>query len=97
MWKTTLKGLLAHKLRLGLTALAVVLGVGFIAGTFVLTDTMNAAFNQLFADVTKGVDVVVRSSNAFEGLSGGERKPMSESVLAEVRGVDGVAQASGSV
>jgi len=97
MSKTTLKGLLAHKLRLGLTALAVVLGVGFIAGTFVLTDTMNAAFNQLFADVTKGVDVVVRSSNAFEGLSGGERKPMSESVLAEVRGVDGVAQASGSV
>ena len=46
MWRATLKSLLAHKLRLALTALSIMLGVGFVAGTYVLTDTMNAAFTQ---------------------------------------------------
>ena len=45
MRKVTLRGLLAHKLRLALTALAIVLGVTFISGTFVLTDTLNATFS----------------------------------------------------
>ena len=45
MWKVTIKGLLAHKLRLVLTALAIVLGVTFIAGTFVLTDTLHNTFD----------------------------------------------------
>ena len=49
MLKTTLAGLRAHKLRLLLTSLAIVLGVGFIAGTFVLTDTIEAGFGQQFA------------------------------------------------
>jgi putative ABC transport system permease protein len=40
--KATIKGLLAHKLRLALTALSVVLGVAFVAGTFVLTDTISS-------------------------------------------------------
>ena len=44
MLHATLKSLLARKLRLALTALSIVLGVGFVAGTFVLTDTMNKAF-----------------------------------------------------
>ena len=42
MLKTTLAGLRAHKLRLLLTSLAIMLGVGFVAGTFVLTDTIQA-------------------------------------------------------
>ena len=48
MWRATLKSLFARKARLGLTALSIVLGVGFVVGTFVLTDTMNKAFDDLF-------------------------------------------------
>ncbi len=73
MLKVTLKGLLAHKLRMSLTALAVVLGVGFIGGTYVLTDTMNATFSDLFEDVTSGVDVYVRAKSAFSGPEGEDR------------------------
>ena len=51
MWTVTVKGLLAHKLRLALTALAIVLGVTFIAGTFVLTDTLHNVFNTLFGNI----------------------------------------------
>src|SRR6266511_4329691 len=54
MWNATIKGLLSHKLRLALTALAIVLGVSFVSGTYVLTDTMNATFSQLFKDTTNG-------------------------------------------
>lgn len=97
MWKTTIKGLLAHKLRLGLTALAVVLGVAFISGTFVLTDTMNNTFDNLFAEASEGIDVVVRSESAFESQLGGSRQPFDESILLTVSSVDGVRVASGSV
>ena len=62
MWRATFKSLLAKKLRLVLTALSVVLGVGFVAGTYVLTDTMNAAFEELFAQTSGASDVVVRSA-----------------------------------
>ena len=48
MWRVTLKGLLAHKLRLALTALAIVLGVTFVTGTFVLIRENNVfAFLQI--------------------------------------------------
>lgn len=98
MLTATLKGLLAHKLRLGMTALAVVLGVGFIAGTYVLTDTMNKTFDNLFTDVTAGVDVFVRADNAFQDPEGGEdRKPISAQLLDEITRIEGVASAEGSV
>jgi putative ABC transport system permease protein len=100
MWRTTVKGLMAHKLRLALTALAVVLGVGFIGGTYVLTDTINKSFDELFADTTQGVDVFVRSETAFESQNAsgsGDREAMPEGVLETVQGVDGVDTATGSV
>ena len=56
------KSLLAKKLRLVLTAVSVVLGIGFVSGTYVLTDTMNAAFEELFAQTSGASDVVVRSA-----------------------------------
>ncbi|HET6813023.1 MAG TPA: hypothetical protein VFJ69_03305, partial [Actinomycetota bacterium] len=65
MGKATLKGLLAHKLRLAATALAIVLGVSFVAGTYVLTDTITASFDNLFKQVTQGIDVAVRSKETF--------------------------------
>ena len=65
MWKITIKGLLAHKLRLGLTALAIVLGVMFIAGTFVLTDTLNNTFKTLFGNIYQNIDFQVRGVADF--------------------------------
>ena len=79
MWKVTIKGLLAHKLRLALTALAIVLGVTFISGTFVLTDTLHNTFTTLFGHVYQNVDFEVRGKAAFTSNTGGGgavRKPI---------------------
>ena len=65
MWRITLKGVLAHRLRYALTALAVLLGVSFIAGTFVLTDTMNTTFNGLYSQIYQGTAAVVRATQPF--------------------------------
>lgn len=87
MIKTTLAGLLAHKLRLLLTSLAITLGVGFIAGTFVLTDTMEAGFNRAFADDVATIDVVVLP----------ESGELPRQTLAEVRKIAGVRDAQPTV
>jgi putative ABC transport system permease protein len=104
MWRATFKSLLAKKLRFALTALSVVLGVGFVAGTFVLTDTMNAAFDQLFNQAAGTSDVIVRSASAFTteqaGPGGGassDREPIPASVLPLVKSVTGVALVGGDV
>lgn len=98
MWKPTIKGLIAHRLRLGLTTLAVVLGVAFVAGTFILTDTMSRVFDNLLGEVNAGVDVVVRAETGFQDLSGAAGgAPIPESLLDEVRRVAGVEVADGGV
>ena len=104
MLRATLKSLLARKLRLTLTALSIVLGVGFVAGTFVLTDTMNKAFDDLFAQTSAGSDVIVRSTSAFTPEQGGpgggsqnERAPVSDTVLPTIEAVPGVKTAEGGV
>ena len=93
MWKVTVKGLLAHKLRLALTALAIVLGVTFISGTLVLTDTLHNTFTTLFGHVYQNVDFEVRGKAAFNQNSatgGVGRKPIPESIVTTVRHVPGV-------
>jgi putative ABC transport system permease protein len=100
MWKVTIKGLLAHKLRLALTALAIVLGVTFISGTFVLTDTLHNTFNTLFSNIYQKVDFQVRGVAQFNssGPGGGaKRNSIPESILTSVRSVPGVAVAEGNV
>jgi putative ABC transport system permease protein len=97
MWKVTIKGLLAHKLRLALTALAIVLGVTFIAGTFVLTDTLHNTFDTLFGSIYQHVDFQVRGVAQFGSGGSATREPVPESVLSTVRAVPGVAAAEGSV
>ena len=89
MFRAAIRSLLARKVRLVLTGLAVVLGVGFMAGTFVLTDTMTQAFNVLVETQTSSIDVLVRSSNAFTAQTSSleERESMPESVLQDVAGV----------
>src|SRR5215217_8591086 len=98
MGKATLKGLLAHKFRLAATALAIVLGVGFVAGTYVLTDTMNSSFKDLFKTVTQGTDVAIRTKATFgQNQNGDVRDPIPASVLQQVKAVDGVRAADGTV
>jgi putative ABC transport system permease protein len=99
MGKATLRGLLAHKLRMALTAVAIVLGVGFMAGTFILTDTMKATFDDIFAQTTAGIDVQVRNAQgAFDTESETqERDPVPASLLGTIQRVDGVQAAEGSV
>ena len=67
MLKIVARNLLARKFRLFATALAVTLGVAFMAGTLVLTDTMGKTFNDLSAGVYKGTDAVVRATAVFTG------------------------------
>ena len=93
MWKVDLQGLLAHKLRLALTALAIVLGVTFISGTFVLTDTLHNTFTTLFGHVYQNVDFEVRGDGAVlrqQRRTGAVRKPIPESIATTVRRVPGV-------
>ncbi|MFI5035094.1 MAG: ABC transporter permease [Acidimicrobiales bacterium] len=99
MWRVTIKGLLAHKLRLALTGLAIVLGVTFVSGTLVLTDTLHNTFSTLFTQVYQHVDLEVRGKAIFSGGTGvgAVRNPFAESVLATVRGVPGVQIADGGV
>ncbi|HEX6355365.1 ABC transporter permease [Actinophytocola sp.] len=98
MWKVALRGLLAHKLRFVLTGLSIVLGVGFVAGTFVLTDTIDRTFRDLFTETTKGIDVAVRGKEAFAVAGGGElREPVPAALVEQVGDVPGVAFAEGYV
>ncbi|TCO44365.1 putative ABC transport system permease protein [Kribbella antiqua] len=99
MFTATLRGMLAHKVRLVLTVASIALGVAFLAGTLVLTDTMRLAFDQLFGKVSAGTDAVVRAEAAYsqsEGIST-SRAPIPAGVLTQVRKADGVRTAEGSV
>jgi putative ABC transport system permease protein len=104
MWRATWKSLLAKKLRLVLTTLSIVLGVGFVAGTYVLTDTMNAAFDEVFGNIASTSDLLVRATSAFAGEATGpgggaveERDPLPDSMVATVAALPGVALADGDV
>jgi putative ABC transport system permease protein len=94
MLRATIRSLLARKLRLILSGLAVVLGVTFVAGSLVLTDTIGNAFDNLFAGDNAKNAVVVRGDKTAVSDT---RVPVPASVLPLVRRVDGVAAANGVV
>ena len=62
MWRVTLRGLQGHALRFLLTASAVMLGVSFVTGTFVLRDSIDNSLSSLFSQAFKGTDVSVRGA-----------------------------------
>src|SRR5215470_4411238 len=97
MWKVVIRGLLSHKLRLSLTALSIVLGVGFVVGTYVLTDTIERTFSDLFTQTTKGIDVAVRTKATFNNQGNEQRAPLPATVLDKVKDVPGVQVAEGTV
>ncbi|MGK5440804.1 ABC transporter permease [Micromonospora sp. URMC 105] len=100
MFRATWKSLLARKVRLILSGLAVVLGVMFVSGAFVLTDTLGRSFDAVFADAYEGVDVNV-SAKPKIALSETEGEQvaaaMPAAALEKVRTVGGVAEATGIV
>jgi putative ABC transport system permease protein len=94
-----LKSLAGRKLRTSLTALAIVLGVAMMSGAYVLTDTIDRAFDAIFVDSYAGTDAVVTGKEAgfsFEGETA-EAPPIPDETLERVRAVDGVEVATGSV
>src|SRR6202050_2364058 len=93
----TIQGLLPHKLRLALTALAIVLGVTFISGTFVLTDTLHNTFSVLFGSVYQKIDFQVRGVAQLGSGANAPRNELPESLLATVRRVPGVEAAEGGI
>jgi putative ABC transport system permease protein len=99
MIRFALKSLAGRKLRTTLTALAIVLGVAMMSGAYVLTDTIDKAFDAIFVDSYAGTDAVVTGKEAgfsFEGESA-QPPPIPADTLDRVRAVDGVEVAAGSV
>jgi putative ABC transport system permease protein len=93
MFSLTFKSVRANKARFFLTGIAVLLGVAFMAGTFVLTDTIKKSYNDVSANVYRSTDAVVRSAQATESSQQGAaqtRGTISASTLATVRAVNGV-------
>jgi ABC-type antimicrobial peptide transport system permease subunit len=99
MIRVALRGLAGRKLRASLTAIAVVLGVAMISGTFVLTDSIDKAFDSIFTDTREGSNVVVSGKAAFDlgDQSGSTAPSFDQSLLQKVRSVPDVAEAEGSV
>jgi putative ABC transport system permease protein len=97
MLAVSLKGMAGRKLRTVLTALAVVLGVALIAGTYILTDTINHQFDQIFAQVRKGVDVSVTPKKVFNSDNNANPPAFPASYVAKVQQVPGVQKAAGGI
>ena len=99
MTRFAIRGLLSRKLRTALTALAIVLGVAMISGTFVLTDSIDQAFDKIFTDIRKGSNAVISGKSAFDLSEGsGVTEPtFDEGLLDRVRALTSVAEAEGSV
>jgi putative ABC transport system permease protein len=94
--RLALRGLAARKLRTSLTIVAVLLGVTMIAGTFVLTDTIQKAFDDIFASGTKGADVIVSGREQVDTEFTMPR-PLDASLLDDIRALPGVEQAAGQI
>ena len=97
MTRVALAGLLGRKLRTALTAIAIVLGVAMVTGTFILTDSIDKAFNSIFTDVRKGSDIVVSGKAATSTNNGSTAPTLPASLLVQVRGLPDVAEAEGQV
>jgi putative ABC transport system permease protein len=94
-----LKGLLGRKMRASLTAVSIVLGVAMISGTYVLTDTIKAAFGTVFTQVYKNTDAVITGKSAIGGSAnnGVVLPSLPQTLLTRVRALPGVAVAEGGI
>ena len=96
MRRVALKGLAFRKVRALLTALAVVLGVAMVSGTYVLTDSIQRAFDGIFTGSYEDTSAVISGKQVVEFSTTG-KATVPESLLQKVRGVEGVQQAEGAI
>ena len=94
-----IRGILGRKLRTALTAVAIVLGVAMVCGTYVLTDSITQAFDGIFASTYRNTDAVITGKPAFTGSDNGNNNEPSfdESLLPRVKALSDVAAALGGV
>jgi putative ABC transport system permease protein len=90
----TMKQLAANKIRLLATSFAIILGVAFLAGTLILTDTIKGTLNGVLAEADAGTDAYVRSSSALELGYGQTARTIDASLTEAIRNVNGVDQVS---
>jgi putative ABC transport system permease protein len=96
MTRAALKGLVQRKLRALLTALSVVLGVAMVSGTFMLTDSIQKAFDSIFTSSYAETDVVVSGRPIVEGATSGN-PTVSPALLERIRALPAVEEAAGSL
>ena len=96
MTAVALKGLLGRKVRALLTAFAVVIGVAMVSGTFVLTDTIQKAFDGIFTSSYQQTDAVIAGKEIVKGSQSGAAT-VPESLVARVRALPEVAEAGGTI
>jgi putative ABC transport system permease protein len=97
MFRIAIKSVLAKKMRLFSTALSVLLGVAFLSGTLIFTDTIGRTFDDLFANVYESTDSVVRSTSTIDLMQGEQRERISERLVDDVAAIPGVETAAGIV
>jgi putative ABC transport system permease protein len=97
MLAITLRGIASRKLRTGLTAFAVVLGIALVSGTYLLTDTINHTFDQVFQTANQGVDVAVTPKRLFGTDQNAAPAPLKQSVVDQIGRAPGVSLVAGSV
>ncbi len=68
MWKVTWRNLMARKIRLALSGFAIVLGVAFVAGSFIFTDALSGAFNGIVKGTTADVEVHPKGADDFSAV-----------------------------
>ncbi|MEU4280768.1 FtsX-like permease family protein [Streptomyces tanashiensis] len=96
--KTSLRNFFAHKGRMALSAVAVLLSVAFVSGTLVFTDTMNTTFDKLFASTASDVTVSPKAAAADDEIpQNGRPESLPASLVEQARKVEGVKDAQGSV
>jgi putative ABC transport system permease protein len=97
MLSLVLRGFMQRKLRVLLTGIAIALGVALMAGTYVLTDTINKSFGSIFSVANRGHDVVIAPTQKLGSETRSQTSPITEQMLAQVRATPGVAEAAGSI
>ncbi len=97
MRSIALRGLWGRKLRTVLTALAIVLGIATVSGTYVLTDSISHAFDSIFSSIYEGTDASITGKSAVSVNATTDLPPFDESLLAKVKALPDVKAAIGGV
>lgn len=95
--KTSMRNFFAHKGRMALSAVAVLLSVAFVCGTLVFTDTMNTTFDKLFAATSSDVTVSPKAAKSDNTPQNGRPDSLPASVLERAKKAQGVKYAEGAV